>query len=66
MLRRILVILEIKKECTHAKNMENETSCTTGKDSQIVIPKHKLDLSDHCQFIHILHYCMIWKIKVGY
>lgn len=50
----------------HAKNMEYEINCTTGRDIQILIPKHCLDLSDHCQFIDILHYCTIWKIKVGY
>lgn len=68
MLKRILVILEVKKKCilTHTKNTEDETNCTATRDSQILIPKNSLDLSDHCQFIDILHCCSIWKIKIGY
>jgi len=67
MLKRILVILEVKKTCivTHAKNTEYETSCTTARDSQLLIPKARLDLSDYCQFVNILH-CSMWEIKFGY
>lgn len=62
------MILEIKKECIlrRAKNMEYETSCTTDRDSQILVPKLSLDSSDHCQFIDILYYCTICKFKIGY
>lgn len=66
MLERILVILGVKKGCilTYDENTEYETNCKTTRDSQILIPKNSLDLSDHCQFIDIL--CSIWKIKIGY
>lgn len=43
MLKRILVILEAKKECflTRAKNTDYETNCITTRDSQIPIPKNQ-------------------------